>query len=111
MDRRKIQLIITSLQQAFQSRNIQIDRFVVFGSQAEGRSHADSDLDIIIISDEFEGKTIFERAQITGPVHWDIVHFFKIPLDLIAMTNDEFDTGPSLIAQYAKQGHILFAGR
>ena len=110
MDKGKIQRILKRLKQAFESRDIQIDRLIVFGSQTTGRFHADSDLDIIIISDAFAGKDIFERAQITGQVHWDIVQIFKVPLDLIPMTNNEFDSGNSLIAQFAKQNHILFTG-
>jgi len=110
LDKGKIQRILKRLKQAFEARDIQIDRLIVFGSQTTGLSHADSDLDIIIISDAFLGKSVFERAQITGQVHWDIVQIFKVPLDLIPMTNSEFDSGNSLIAQFAKQSHILFTG-
>ena len=107
MDKGKIRRIVKRLKQAFESRNIKIDRLIVFGSQVSGQPHSDSDLDIIIISDAFSGKGIFERAKITGQVHWEIVQLFKVPLDLIPMTIKEFDSGNSLIAEFAKQDHHL----
>ena len=107
MDKGKIQRILKRLKQAFESQNIKIDCLIVFGSQVFGQPHSDSDLDIIVISDAFSGKGILERAKITGQVHWEIVQIFKVPLDLIPMTIKEFDSGNSLIAEFAKQDHHL----
>jgi len=107
LDKGKIRRIVKRLKQAFESRNIKIDRLIVFGSQVFGQPHSDSDLDIIVISDAFSGKGIFERAKITGQVHWEIVQIFKVPLDLIPMTIKEYDSGNSLIAEFAKQDHHL----
>ena len=102
MDRKKIKRIVRSLECAFESRHIRLTRVVVFGSGAAGRDHEESDLDILVISEQFAGKTLFERARITGEVHWEFMQQFHIPLDIIAMTPAEFDSEKSLIAQTAK---------
>ncbi|MEM2926731.1 MAG: nucleotidyltransferase domain-containing protein [Candidatus Bathyarchaeia archaeon] len=66
------------------------------GSYARGDWLYESDLDLIIISDIFEGKHIGERF-------WIVKKLFKtqISLDLLAYTSKEFDEakGRSIILQ------------
>lgn len=42
--------------QELSQKGLQVDFAVVYGSQATGRSHALSDIDLLVVSPEFDGK-------------------------------------------------------
>ncbi len=44
-------------------RDITVDRIIVFGSYAKGICTKDSDLDIAIISWDFDEKDVFQKAE------------------------------------------------
>ncbi|MEP7128788.1 MAG: hypothetical protein ABI729_07970, partial [Chitinophagales bacterium] len=54
-------------------------------------SNEDSDLDVIIISGDFEKKDIFLRSRMSGDAAWNTIKRFMIPLDVLYMTPREFD--------------------
>lgn len=62
-----------------------IERIVLFGSRARGDAHALSDVDLIVVSAAFEGKSLGERA---GPLYqaWD----GDVPVDFLCFTPAEF---------------------
>jgi predicted nucleotidyltransferase len=66
-------------------------RLALFGSHLSGKNTAESDLDLIIISDNFEGKDIFERGKITMTAELKTLKKFMIPLDILKLTRDEFE--------------------
>lgn len=43
---------------------VQVSQVLLYGSHAKNTAHADSDIDIIIISDNFTGKNLLERLQL-----------------------------------------------
>ena len=45
---------------------IKVERLFLFGSQARGESREGSDIDLIVVSPDFEGKSVRERAEILG---------------------------------------------
>lgn len=73
------------------SRELEIEEMYLFGSRARGDYRENSDLDIAIISEEFNGmkksqryeKIIDSVRRVTG----------EIPVDLICYTPEEFEKG------------------
>lgn len=51
----------------------------------------DSDIDIVILSDDFKGKNIFKRAQLTKEAEIKTIKKFLIPIDILTMTPDEWE--------------------
>lgn len=43
-------------------RHIRIEKVILFGSYADGRAHELSDIDLAVISPDFDGKGLYKRA-------------------------------------------------
>ncbi len=90
MDKSTITSIVTFLKSELQQKGINLNGIALFGSQLMGTSSHDSDIDLIIVSDQFRNKNIFERADITMDVEIKALKKFRIPMDILKMTNKEY---------------------
>jgi len=52
--------------QALVNDGIEVQQVFLYGSHAKNRAHEDSDIDIIVVSENFTGKRLLERLQILG---------------------------------------------
>ncbi len=86
---------------------VRVSKLILFGSCARNVATDESDVDVLIISEDFCGKDIFDRAEIICDPERETIHRFQLPLDVIMMTPEEFDSGKSLIAQAARSGRIM----
>jgi predicted nucleotidyltransferase len=87
--------------------NVNVSRIILFGSQAEGKASADSDVDLVLISKDFKNKNIFKRLEMIKKAEIATIKKFMIPIDIIMMTPEEFKRGTSLVSEYAKKGTVL----
>lgn len=109
MAKRTIKEVINFLAKCLRDKGLNISKIIVFGSCAYGKTTEESDIDIVIVSDDFRGKNIFERAKLTKEAEIMTIKRFLIPLDILTMTPKELETGTSLIADYAKKGKVFYA--
>jgi len=65
---------------------ISVNSIVFFGSMAKGKSRKDSDIDLIIVSKNFEGKKFRYRA-VELYDYWDLDY----PVDFLCYTPKEFN--------------------
>jgi predicted nucleotidyltransferase len=91
----------------FRNSGIRINNLILFGSSGTGTSTPGSDIDIAIISDDFANRDIFYRALLTKDAEMQTVKKFKIPLDVITLTTEEYQDQKSLIAGVLRKGIIL----
>jgi len=97
------------LYQLFQEKGIKIDKIVIFGSFAKGEFKKDSDIDIIIVSRDFRGKSIFERVKQTTGIGRELVRKFKKPFDLLYYSDEEWEGKNFLIINEAKEyGEVIY---
>lgn len=89
--------------------NVEITKIILFGSQAKGNASAESDVDLVVISKDFRGKNIFKRLAMIKEAEIATIRKYMIYFDVIMMTPDEFASGTSLVAEYAKQGKEISA--
>lgn len=80
----------------------QIERMILFGSRARGKTHRFSDVDLIVVSPRFRRKNIAARAS---GLHlaWDL----ELPVDFLCYTPEEFDAlsrRPSLVREALREG-------
>jgi len=101
--------VVRFLEQCLTEGGLNISKIILFGSQAEGRETEDSDIDIVIISEDFRGRDIFERAMLTKAAEIKTIRKFMVPFDIITLTPEEFESETSLIAEYAKNGEVLYS--
>lgn len=85
---------------------VQVSRLVLFGSHATGQASEESDLDVLIVSEDFQDKNIFERSRLVGECERETIRRFQVPLDVIMMTPEEFESEDSLMAQVARSDGI-----
>lgn len=104
MDKRAVLDIISRFSKAIESRGIRIDKLILFGSYATGRYRQDSDIDIVVISRDFDDKDYWERIDILSSAIYQVFE----PIEAVAMSLEEWESGQSLIVDYAKNGRVLY---
>lgn len=109
MVKREIKTIIKYLKDLLELRGIKVNKIILFGSYARGNYREDSDIDVVIISKNFSGKDIFERSRMLGDIEWKLMDKFLVPLDIITMSPEDFQSGISPISQYSKQGEVIYS--
>ena len=100
--------VIEYFRQRLAEKGVRIAKIIVFGSQVTGNAAPESDIDFVVVSADFQGKDIFDRVEMTKKAETETIRKFMVPLDVIPLTPDEFDSESSLIATYAKKGEVIF---
>lgn len=88
-----------------EARGIRVRKMILYGSFASGTSHEGSDIDLVVISDDFAGMDYWERIDVIS----DVVYEIFAPVEAVAMTSDEWERGESSVACYSRNGEVLFA--
>lgn len=96
------------MKERLQETGVNVQKIIVFGSQANGKFKAGSDIDIIVISSDFKNKDIFKRARLTKEAEIMTIRKFMIPLDIITMTPEELADDKSLLSDYARTGEVIY---
>lgn len=103
MDKKSVLKVISNFKKAIESKGIKIDRLILFGSYATGKYRDSSDIDIVVISDDFKDKSYWERIDILSSAIYEVF----VPIEAIAMTPREWENKESMIVDYAKNGEII----
>ena len=80
------------LQQCLKETGVDVSKIILFGSQSREEATEESDIDILIISEDFRGKDVFERAKLTkdAEIITTLFNFFwssrKMPKTDVCMT-------------------------
>lgn len=83
--------IIQYLKRSLFESGLSVDKIAVFGSYKKGNYSDQSDLDLIIITNDFSGKDIFERSEMTMDAEIKTLRKFMVPLDVLKMTHEEYE--------------------
>jgi len=67
------------------SNEISVEKMIFFGSRASNRSHKNSDIDLIIVSNRFR-KLKFRERSLGFYKYWDL----NYPVDFLCYTPEEF---------------------
>ena len=109
MSESKLEDLIKFLEGCLKEKGLKVSKIILFGSQVKGTTTEESDVDILIISEDFHGKDIFERARLTKYAEIMTLKKFMMPLDIVTLTSEEFERGTSLVVEYAKRGKVMYA--
>ena len=105
MDKDEVLTIIRRFHSALSARGIKASKLILYGSYARGDYHEGSDIDLVVISEDFQGRGYWERIDILAEC---ICELFE-PIEAVAMTPEEWEEGRSLIVQFASQGEVVFS--
>jgi predicted nucleotidyltransferase len=83
--------IINDMHKALIKYGVKNCHIALFGSFLKGNYHKESDIDMIIISDSFEGRNLFERVNMTLKAESDVRNRYIVPMDILLKTPQEYD--------------------
>ena len=63
---------------------------------------------MVLISKDFSGKGIFEKARMLGDVEWRLMEKYLFPIDIVTVSPEDFKNGISPISQYARKGEVIY---
>lgn len=87
-------------------QGVSASKLVLFGSYATGKQHEWSDIDLIVISPDFEGKGLMDRVhQVTSAIM--VTH---APIEPIMLTPAEWADENRMICQIAREtGEVVYS--
>jgi len=102
--RQEVEIIIKEYKKALVSLGIDPERVILYGSFAQGQAREDSDIDLIVVSKDFEGKNLRERLEILGIAASRIMQ----PVQAQGYTPQEIDSEEksSFIKEILKYGKV-----
>ncbi len=106
MDKAAVLEAISDFEKALKAENVKASKIILFGSYASDNYREDSDIDLVVISDDFKDKDYWQRIDILSSAVYKV---FK-PIEAIAMTPQEWQSGKSMITDYAKNGKEMISG-
>jgi uncharacterized protein len=87
----KVKKVVDYFAKRLEEEGVKVSRIVVFGSHSKGTARPDSDIDLIIVSENFRRKNLFERIELILRAYSDTTDKFIIPMDIILETPEEFN--------------------
>lgn len=82
--------IIQKFKEALTKQGINTDKIILFGSHARGTAGEYSDIDLVIISKDFEDMGFKQRCEVLGRAIAEIME----PIEPLAYTPEEFENIP-----------------
>lgn len=105
MDKKAVVAVVKRFTRELQERGVWPKTVILYGSQAAGTATETSDIDVVVISESFSGKSYWERIEVLT----EAIYAVYAPVEAIAMTPEEWEAGDSAIVDYAGKGEVLYA--
>ena len=105
MDKRAVVEIVERFACELQARGIRPQKIILFGSYLGETAAEGSDIDVVVVSEGFAGKGHWERITVLA----DAIYAVFAPIEAGAMTPEEWTAGDSMIAEFARNGEVLYA--
>jgi len=84
-------------------KKIIVNKMILFGSFAKNTQREDSDVDVAVVSKDFEGLNHWERIEILTNAIYEVFE----PIEAVAFSPEEWERNDSLITQFAKAGQFI----
>jgi predicted nucleotidyltransferase len=105
MDKKAVVAIVESFVRELQARGIRPQQVILYGSQAAGTATEASDIDVVVVSESFSGRSYWERIEVLT----EAIYAVYAPVEAVAMTPEEWQAGESMIVDFARKGEVLYA--
>ena len=103
MGKKDVLNILKRLKEFLEYDNIHVDRLILFGSWAKGTQQEGSDIDVVIVSNDFNGKDYWTRINILSEAIYQVF----APIQAVAMTPQEWESKESPICEFAQKGEVI----
>jgi len=109
MSEKEIEIIAKKIKTFANSKKVNIDKIVLFGSQTIGTANEESDVDLLIISKDFKNKSYSQRIKKLLGLNRTLVKLTNKAFDILYYSDDEWEMPNSLILLEAKKyGKIIY---
>jgi len=105
MDKGAVLKIIDRFRAVIENKKVKIKKVILFGSYSKGNYKDGSDIDVILISDDFASMDYWERIDFLSEAIYEIYE----PIEAFLFTPDEWDKKDSFLVDYAKDGEVVYA--
>jgi len=95
--------IVRRFRKALESKSIKVNKIVLFGSYATGNQREESDIDVVVISDDFRDKGYWDRIDVLSSAIYEVFE----PIEAVALTTDEWEQGDKAIVEFARSGEVI----
>ena len=103
MDQDAVLKTVRQFKKALESIDIQVEQLILYGSHAAGTAREDSDIDVVVISPSFSGKSYWQRIDILT----EAIYKVFAPIEASAFTPEEWKAEKSLLVDYARNGVLV----
>lgn len=103
--------VIQFLGDCLKERGLDVSKIILFGSQMRGEAGDESDVDLVIVSKDFRTKDIFERVGAVRHAVAVTIKRFMVPLDVVGLTPEEFESESLLVARYTREGKVVYESK
>lgn len=100
-----IAFIIERFKQQLIVMGVRPERLILFGSQAHGTGEAWSDIDLVVVSQDFADKDLRERLELLGVAAARILE----PIEAFGVTPEEWGRGEWTFLKEAARDGIVYA--
>lgn len=104
MDKNTIRIIIKKIKKELMENDIIVNYIYLFGSQAAGTADNDSDIDVVVVSESFNNKDIFQRAKMIYPANF----CRDYPLDVALLSINEWKKKKGIITHIIKETGVEY---
>ena len=105
MDKGTVIEIVNRFHQGIERRGIKPLKLILYGSYADDTGRKGSDIDLVIISEDFNEMDYWDRIDIMA----DVIYEIFAPIEAVALTPEEWEQGDSFVTDFARNGEIIFA--
>jgi len=103
MGKKDILEILRQFRSALIERGVRVDAMILFGSWAKGTQHEGSDIDVVVVSRDFDGKDQWARIKaVSGAI-------YKVfaPIQAFTLTPEEWASGHRNVCDFARDGEVI----
>lgn len=83
---KEIYCIITQYKHKLESLGIMAKRIILYGSHAKREASKESDIDLVVVSDDLKDIDMWQRLSLLGYARIGI----KKPMEILGLTEEEF---------------------
>ena len=96
---------IRGFREALVGEGVRPAKIILCGSYARGDWKDWSDIDVAVVSEDFAGKGYWDRIDLLV----EGICRVRQPIEAVAMTPEEWEKGDSMIAQFAREGEVVYS--